>query len=125
MSDYPEHDKLMAVKDESQTIGEFLDWLPGGTDLRVCERIVKTDCRGGGIWERWTCIGGRKINDREDSDEGECPICHGTGLVDRDEPLYLPAHVDINKILAKFFEIDLNKLEAEKRAMLDALRAAS
>lgn len=27
MSKYPEHDKLTKVKDQSQTIGEFLDWL--------------------------------------------------------------------------------------------------
>lgn len=27
MSEYPEHDKLNAVKDQSQAIGEFLDWL--------------------------------------------------------------------------------------------------
>lgn len=25
MSDYPEHDKLSAISDQSQTIGEFLD----------------------------------------------------------------------------------------------------
>lgn len=27
MSDYPEHEKLAAVKDESQAQGEFLSWL--------------------------------------------------------------------------------------------------
>jgi hypothetical protein len=27
MSEYPEHDKLHAIKDESQAIGEFLDWV--------------------------------------------------------------------------------------------------
>jgi hypothetical protein len=27
MSDYPEHDKLSAVKDETQAAGEFLEWL--------------------------------------------------------------------------------------------------
>lgn len=124
MSDYPEHDKLMAVREESQTLGEFIEWLPTA-DLRICEPITKTDCRGGGIWNTWSCIGGRKINDRADEDEGECPICGGTGMVDRDEPLYLPAHLDINKLLAKFFNIDLAKIETEKRAMLEALRAAN
>ena len=28
MSDHPEHDKLTLVRDKSQTIGEFLEWLP-------------------------------------------------------------------------------------------------
>lgn len=27
MSDYPEHDKISAVKDETQAVGEFLEWL--------------------------------------------------------------------------------------------------
>ena len=27
MSEYPEHDRLAAVADESQRIGEFLEWL--------------------------------------------------------------------------------------------------
>lgn len=30
VSDYPEHDKLRAVKEQSQVIGEFLDWLEDG-----------------------------------------------------------------------------------------------
>ena len=29
MPDYPEHDKLHAIKDKSQLIGEFLEWLQG------------------------------------------------------------------------------------------------
>ena len=27
MAEYPEHDKMLAVKDESQPIGEFIEWL--------------------------------------------------------------------------------------------------
>lgn len=27
MSDYPEHDKLSKISDESQAIGQFIDWL--------------------------------------------------------------------------------------------------
>jgi hypothetical protein len=27
MSDYPEHDKMKAVKERSQSIGEFVEWL--------------------------------------------------------------------------------------------------
>ena len=27
MSAYPEHDKLTKIKDQSQAIGEFMDWL--------------------------------------------------------------------------------------------------
>jgi hypothetical protein len=35
----------------------------------------------------------------------------------------VPAHKPINQILAEYFDIDLDKIEAEKRQMLDALRA--
>jgi hypothetical protein len=32
MSDYPEHDKLRAIHEQSQAIGEFLDWLRSPVD---------------------------------------------------------------------------------------------
>jgi len=43
MSDYPEHDKLSAVKDESQAIGGFLDWLKNKRGLTLCETIETPD----------------------------------------------------------------------------------
>lgn len=76
MSDYPEHDKMSAIKDKSQTIGEFLD----STEYVLC-------------------------------------------LYDEDDRLR-PVAASIEQILALYFDIDLNKIEAEKRAMLDALRAS-
>lgn len=36
---------------------------------------------------------------------------------------YLSVFVSTTVLLAEFFEIDLTKIEAEKRAMLDAMRA--
>lgn len=79
MSDYPEHDKLHAVKDKSQAIGEFVEWLQEqGIHLAS--------------WH------------------------NGTQL--------RPWHESIEDLLARHFEIDLAKLEAEKRAMLDKIRGA-
>jgi hypothetical protein len=83
MNDYPEHDKLSAVKDKSQTIGEFLEWLDYEKNYSVCSL---TEGRNGG---------------------GE----------------YSPIFTSTEKLLAEFFNIDLNKLEKEKRKMLDELRA--
>jgi hypothetical protein len=74
MSDYPEHDKMMAVKDESQAIGEFLDVGLARLGLRLCE-----------------------------SDEHD---------------RWWPASISIEKLLADYFEIDLNVIEREKREML-------
>lgn len=77
MSEFPEHDKLQAVAEQSQAIGEFLDL------------------------GRWTLCELRKWDDAS--------------------PSFEP--VDIQKALAEYFGIDLVKIEDEKRAMLDELRA--
>lgn len=74
----PEHDKLTAVKDHSQAIGEFLEWMSS-------DGIIK--CR----WE------------------------------ERHEE-YFPIFEPIEKLLARYFDIDLDKLEQEKRLMLVVLR---
>lgn len=124
MSDYPEHDKLVAVKEQSQAIGEFIEWLPSqGRFLGAWRTVV--DCPGGGWFGPWTCRNGRMISDKTDEDLGECEVCHGRGVVDAENPIPDVAYVDITKLLAEFFEIDLVKIEAEKRAMLDAMRAAN
>jgi hypothetical protein len=39
MNDYPEHDKLSAIKGKSQEIGEFLDWLRDEKDYQICSWV--------------------------------------------------------------------------------------
>jgi hypothetical protein len=82
MSEYPEHDKLHAVKDQSQAIGSFLDWLQNERKPRTVLAIHE--------WDEW-----------------------------------VPTNERIEALLAEYFEIDLKKLEEEKRAMLDELRKAN
>ncbi len=36
-----------------------------------------------------------------------------------------PSHESIEKLLAAYFDVDLNRIEREKRRMLDSLRARS
>jgi hypothetical protein len=76
MNTYPEHEKLSAIKDETQFLGEFLDWL-GNNNMEIAAY---------------------NHNDR----------------------LY-PVNKSIQVLLAEFKNIDLNKIEVEKRAMLAAL----
>jgi hypothetical protein len=77
VTDYPEHEKLSKVRDKSQAIGEFIDWLKSqGVELSV-----------------WI------------DDEHQIPYLAST-----------------EKILANYFCIDLDRLEAEKRQMLDEIR---
>lgn len=41
---------------------------------------------------------------------------------DEDESGYYPAHINIEQLLADFFGIDLEKVEKEKRKILDDIR---
>lgn len=72
MSEHPELDKLLAVTEESQTIGEFIE--TAGYTL--------------GHWD------GEK---------------------------FVPTNKTINQILADYFEIDLMKVEMERRVILERL----
>lgn len=74
-----ECDKLADVKEKSQSIGEFVEWL-------TTERLVEFCVR----------------NDRSDR--------------------LMPFHFTIEKLLAEFFNIDLDKVEKEKQAILDDFR---
>ena len=79
---YPEHEKLKAISDKSQTIGEFLEWLSTEKGILL------------GEW------GG------------------ATG-----HTMY-PTQRSKVALLAEYFEIYQDRLESEKRAMLDTVRAA-
>jgi hypothetical protein len=70
MAQYPEHEKLQEIRDQSQKCGEFLEWL---------------------------------------EEQGYVEIT---------------ARKSLTSLLAEFFEIDEEKLEREKRRMLDRLRSA-
>lgn len=95
MSAYPEHDKLRAVKDQSQACGEFLDWLLGPQNYTIGEYHRHTeDCY----------------------DDGDLICTSSTEFL---FPVALPP---TTKLLAKFFGIDEAKLEEEKRKMLAELR---
>jgi hypothetical protein len=81
-SPWPEHDKQSAVKDTSQAIGEFVDWLAtqGIYLLRFNSPTAASSC-------------------------------------DHTHP------VELRRLLAEFFDIDLDVINAEKEAMIDTLRA--
>lgn len=92
---YPEHEKLAKVKDESQAIGEFLE----NCGYTLCEIMYDAPWNGpGGLTREPTRDGGGAFY----------AVSKGT-----------------NRILADYYGIDLDRLEAEKRQMLDKLREAS
>lgn len=79
MPEYPECAKLIAVSEESQIIGEFLD----STPYVLAEYVTF---------------------------EGH------------DRATLTPVSSSIEDILSKYFGIDMNKVEAERRQMLDNIR---
>lgn len=96
----PECNKLIKVSEQSQTVGAFLSWLSDEKKLTVCEihEHDDDDCYG---------------------DKSEFRVC---GLTNGE---YIPASLNIEKLLAEYFDIDLNKVEKERRKILESLRTES
>lgn len=106
--DYPEHEKLTAVKDRSQAIGEFIDWYQS---------------EGGGVLAHWlkaetcgNCYGEPGVVE-------ECDHCEGDGTVELEYPRLMNDQRPIEKLLADFFRIDLDKIAEEKDAMYQEIRS--
>lgn len=130
--DTPECDRLVAVAEESQRIGEFIDWLgEQGWFIAYTERMIDRPCAST-VCTKYTvtqCVNGRSILYRGEGGEdvGPCSKCDGTGFIrsERLDPIGLPLAMSPERLLAKFYGIDLDKVEAERRAILKSLRSAS
>jgi hypothetical protein len=116
---YPEHDKLHAIKDESQACGEFIDWLRSqGMHLCYPHKHTKS------CWERGTVeppVDGKhrsySLDEWHRKYTDETWIDCGT-----EEEKMLFVTTPVTKLLADFFGINLTKLEKEKEQMLDDIR---
>jgi len=91
----PESDKMLKVQKQSQTIGEFLEWMQGEKNITFAQYHTHDD----------EC---RKI-------EGGCGL---------PEHWPAPINTNTEKLLAEFFGIDLKEVEKENRAILAQLRQA-
>ena len=119
---YPEHDRLHLIKDKSQAIADFLDWLYETEGVFLSHKTMVTD-------EKWCsapgCAAGFIVHLDATSSrrvESECETCKGTGYVEYEATKDLPYNVSKQKMLADFFSIDLELLEEEKVAMLEEQR---
>jgi hypothetical protein len=116
MTKYPECDKALKIRNQSQAIGEFLEWAANTKNLRLASEHVHDDddCFGphnhGKEFEN--CLSGRACTSKQ---ELTCPFETGG---------FVPLHTRIEDLLYQFFEIDPEKIEAERRAMLTELRGA-
>src|SRR6266487_3591400 len=103
----PELDKILRVRDKSQSIGEFVEWLS---------------------YEKGITLGITHVHDdgcKRPHEHGLCSWrCHKEfditcGIIDG---AILPVGFDINKLLAEFFGIDDKKAEQERMALLEHVR---
>lgn len=100
----PTLEKMKAVHEKSQAIGEFLDiFLPSKGVQLGSPHVHDVSCPG---WDER----------RNRYNPGEGPRCSfHTGE-------FQPFHYTVEKLLAEFFGIDLAKAEEEKRALLAHLQ---
>ena len=89
----PELDKMAQFTDRSQAVGEFLDWLLGERDI---------------VFAKWP-------KEREEEEEDDFAD-------DWPKDRLIPECVNLNMLLAEYFDVDLVKVENERRAILAYLR---
>ena len=90
----PECERLHAVADKSNACGEFITWLHSQGYVLAKHHEHSDEC---GYWE------------------GQCGY-HKDELA--------PHYEDTESLLARFFNIDMNKVERERRALLAAVSEA-
>ena len=111
----PELDKLretMELQEFTQRLGEVLDSTEGFEGFVLAE-WVPDSCR--------SCGGTGKIYRMRQDDYRKCHRCKGGG--DDDEYRILAHRSPSNKNLTALFGLDYDKMEAEREAVLEYIRA--
>lgn len=98
--EYPELEKVEQIRERSEPAGAFLDWLVNERGIILAQYHKHTD--------------GCKFE--EDEDE---PPVWDCGY---DEDQLQPCYIGIEKLLAEYFHIDLDKVEKERRQLLEDVR---
>jgi hypothetical protein len=93
--EHPECDKLKAISEKSQAIGEFLEWLLHEKGFNLTQIHRHTD----------DCY--------DNAGEKICEMLDGH---------YYPAMYHIEDLLAEYYDIDLKKVDKEKDQMLEEFR---
>lgn len=114
-AEYPEHQKLQAISDESQAIGEFIE---NGGFVLCTHREAGDNGEPLYVWCDGCDHGGRQPTSRDYYRD----LAEENPAYESWYPGYVPVGKPINELLADYFGIDLAALEREKRQMLDAVR---
>lgn len=133
---YPEHEKLKAIQDQSQKCGEFYEWLQSELGIDMVQHFdYERDEDDQKVWrdsdgnivedyrDPEHCWESAKLAERYRRMRDERGIdCH---LIPNPAgPIEIPIRMSVTQILAKFFDIDADKLEEEKQQMLEECRKA-
>lgn len=98
-----ELEKMEDVKERSQEIGEFLEWLFETKKCRVAKYITEEGYEGEeNAWVDKSLFGDAHPIKRHTIKKNEL----------------MPLSIDIEKLLAEYFEIDLAKVGEERREIL-------
>lgn len=138
-------------REPAHVLTEFYDWLEAqgivlaryGTTEEVAERCP--DCRTAkGVREpslryrERQLLAGREINQAERASilarveqrgRSRCPRCRGVGTIyerraEVNPSRLYPFHEPPERLFARFFDLNLDAIESEKLAILEAIRAA-
>lgn len=123
----PELDKMHAVVQKSQAIGEFIDVFLTEKGIELCK--YQKSGNNGKPQYRWKeGVKVRKLNKRPIGDSEPCfedvfnlDAEHNPEYEKWTEG-YFAIHTNIQTLLAEFFGIDLKKVEAERMAVLEYIR---
>lgn len=121
---YPESAKLLAVSEESQTIGAFLDQMAqskGAYLTAWVERDTEEFC-GGTMYNG--CDEGNQLDINGKRTGRNCRKCEGRGTYTHHFEGFERVGT-IESVLSDYYGIDQRKLEEERRAMLDSMREAN
>lgn len=138
----PECDRQSEIihSGRAQAVQDFYDWLAAEGYVLAKYQFEETvhcpgtrrdpfdssNCEDGKVkrtvtqWQGHTRVG--KVEAGE-----TCTVCNGTGEVQHtfSNPPLMPVFESPQNLMADHFGIDLNKIETERRAILDALREQS
>lgn len=126
--DLPEHMKLKALKPEAETIGQFLEWLQE-QGIKLCRwENGRSNGQPMYVWsEKMLARMAKDPGLREElAEEGPTFTRDGSTIpnpeYDYVEQGFYEDWQPIEKRLAAYFDINLEALEQEKRALLDYQR---
>lgn len=109
----PELNKMRSVKDDSQRLGEFIDWMQENG-----YHIAEIHEHKGSKEKIGDCYGEHVCNPEFCSRRCDVLISLNCGFHDGE---YYGMRQSIEKLLAKYFKIDLGKCEKERQKLLDAI----